>query len=69
MASGTPILCSDIPVFHEIGHDLPNYFQPTHVPELAEKISLLWKGDRETGREKRIAHARNFSWPDAAART
>ena len=53
MASGTPILCSDIPVFHEIGHDLPNYFQPTHVSELAEKISLLWQAEQGDGPGKK----------------
>jgi glycosyltransferase involved in cell wall biosynthesis len=69
LASGTPALCSDIPVFHEIGHELPTYFKATDVADLAEKIAFLWEQDKENGREKRIAHARNFTWQDAAART
>jgi len=69
LASGTPVLCSDIPVFHEIGHELPTYFKATAVAELAEKIDLLWKQNKEAGREMRIAHARKFTWRDTAART
>ncbi|MEI6613766.1 MAG: glycosyltransferase family 1 protein [Chrysiogenales bacterium] len=69
LASGTPVLCSDLPVFHEIGHGLPVYFKTTDVPDLAEKIEVLWKQKKETGREMRIAHARNFTWQDTASRT
>jgi glycosyltransferase involved in cell wall biosynthesis len=69
LASGTPVLCSDIPVFHEIGLGLPTYFETTAVADLAEKIDFLWKQDKETGREARIAHARDFTWQDTAART
>jgi len=69
LASGTPVLCSDIPVFHEIGQALPTYFKPAAVTDLAEKIDFLWKQDKAVGREKRIAHARNFTWQDSAART
>jgi glycosyltransferase involved in cell wall biosynthesis len=68
-ASGTPVLCSELPVFHEIGLELPIYFKTTDVPDLAEKINALWKQNKETDREKRIAHARNFTWQDTAAKT
>ncbi|MCX6554781.1 MAG: glycosyltransferase family 1 protein, partial [Candidatus Aminicenantes bacterium] len=69
LASGTPVLCSDIPAFHEIGLELPIYFQSTSVPELGEKMESLWLQDKETDREARIAHARSFSWQKSAART
>ncbi|MCX6557188.1 MAG: glycosyltransferase family 1 protein [Candidatus Aminicenantes bacterium] len=69
LASGTPVLCSDIPVFHEIGLELPTYFQATSVPELGEKMESLWQQDKTTGREARIAHARTFSWRESAFRT
>jgi glycosyltransferase involved in cell wall biosynthesis len=69
LASGTPVLCSELAVFHEIGHELPTYFKTTDVADLAEKINFLWKQNKETGREMRIAHARNFTWQDTAART
>jgi glycosyltransferase involved in cell wall biosynthesis len=69
MASGTPVLCSDIPVFHEIGHELPTYFKSTDVPDLAEKINILWKQNKETAREMRIAHARSFTWQNTAVQT
>ena len=69
LASGTPVLCSDIPVFHEIGHELPTYFKATAVSDLAEKINVLWQQNKETAREKRIAHARNFTWQNTATQT
>jgi glycosyltransferase involved in cell wall biosynthesis len=69
LASGTPVLCSDIPVFHEIGQELPTYFKTIDVPDLAEKINVLWKQNKETAREARIAHARNFTWQNTAAKT
>jgi glycosyltransferase involved in cell wall biosynthesis len=69
LASGTPVLCSDIPVFHEIGHELPTYFKTTDVPGLADKLNFLWQQNKAAGREIRIAHARNFTWQDTAAQT
>ncbi len=64
LAAGTPVLCSDIPVFHEIGRELPTYFQSGNAADLAEKLAVLWKRDKETEREKGIVHARNFTWGD-----
>lgn len=69
LACGTPVLCSELPVFHEIGHELPIYFKTTDVHDLAGKINALWKQNKETDREKRIAHARNFTWQNTAAKT
>jgi glycosyltransferase involved in cell wall biosynthesis len=69
LASGTPVLCSDIPVFHEIGHALPTYFKTTDISDLAEKIGVLWKQNKEISRDMRIAHARNFSWQNTAVQT
>jgi len=69
LAVGTPVLCSDIPVFHEIGSTLPEFSNQSDPSELAEKIAFLWKQNKETGASARIAHARKFSWQDSAART
>lgn len=69
LAMGTPVLCSDIPVFHEIGGKLPVFFRNTIESELSEKIAALWKINKETGMAARIAHARDFTWQDSAART
>jgi len=68
LASGTPVLCSDIPVFHEIGGDRPVYFETGKDADLAEKINVLWQHDRDCGREERIAQARKFTWQESAAR-
>lgn len=32
LTHGTPVLCSDIPVFHEVGGDIPDYLDPTDGP-------------------------------------
>jgi glycosyltransferase involved in cell wall biosynthesis len=69
LACGTPVLCSDIPVFHEIGLELPSYFQATSILELGEKMASLWRQSNESGREARSTHARRFSWKECAAST
>jgi glycosyltransferase involved in cell wall biosynthesis len=69
MAAGTPVLCSDIPVFHEIGGRLPVFFDLADVSGLAAEISALWERGKETGMEERIAHARKFTWPESATQT
>jgi len=69
LASGTPVLCSDIPVFREIGGKNPVYFRTEDAVELAEKIRSLWKVKNTSGREKRITHARTFTWRRTAEAT
>ncbi|MBN2400190.1 MAG: glycosyltransferase family 4 protein [Candidatus Aminicenantes bacterium] len=69
LAVGTPVLCSDIPVFHEIGGTVPVFFNNSRETELADKIAWLWKQDKDTGMEAGIAQALKFSWQDSAART
>ncbi len=39
MACGTPVLCSDIPVFHEITHENAIYFDPFDIDEMAFKMN------------------------------
>lgn len=49
MASGLPILCSDIPVFREIGGEYPSYFSLGNSRELALAITQ----SRDFGRASR----------------
>ena len=39
MSSGIKVLCSDIPVFREVGGDYPHYFGLENKLNLADKIS------------------------------
>jgi glycosyltransferase involved in cell wall biosynthesis len=68
MASGTQVLCSELPVFREIGGNLPVFFEAGNETDLAAKIDDLWRRDRDGGREERIAHARTFTWQESASR-
>lgn len=71
MASGLPIIASDIPICREICGDAALYFSPLHSYDLAEKIVLLWndpdlrKRLGKIGRER--AEAR-FNWRDHVRR-
>ena len=49
MASGRVVCCSDIPVFREIGGDVPVYFDQTNVEDIAQKLlaTLTDTHDRE----------------------
>lgn len=40
MSTGTPLACSDIPVFHEVAGDYAIYFDPLDINSIANGISL-----------------------------
>ncbi|MCU1545923.1 MAG: mannosyltransferase [Homoserinimonas sp.] len=69
MSLGTPIVVSDIPVFHEIGGDAACFFDPDAPGDLAAAVKSL---DREGEWERRSAasvqKAAEFTW-EASART
>jgi glycosyltransferase involved in cell wall biosynthesis len=72
MASGCPLICSKIPVFREVYNQIPFYFDPFKVDDLAQKI-LRVLGLSETERRKRmlegIKRAKQFSWEKCARET
>jgi len=67
MASGLPILASDIPICREICGDAAVYFSPLDASDLAEKILLLRHNPHllqqlaEVGRKRAEVH---FDWKD-----
>ena len=71
MACGTPVICSDIPVLHEVAGDAALYFAPDSIAELRHAIERLHEdhalgtvlGSR--GRERALT----MTWPLAAKRT
>jgi glycosyltransferase involved in cell wall biosynthesis len=75
MASGTPVLASDLPATREVGCAAVEYAPAADVASWIAAVECLllehetdcasWTRRRERG----IARARAFSWADAAART
>lgn len=69
MAEGTPIVVSDIPVFHEIGGDVAEYFDPADPLSLAAAVRRLEQpGEWERRSALALAQASAFTW-EASART
>jgi len=63
MATGIPVLCSDIPVFHEISGDHALFFDPEKPLSIADALKSLLSGSRDITAmiEPARRHARNFS--------
>lgn len=69
LAVGTPVACSDIPVFREVGGDAAVYFDPRDPASIARSISEL-EGDelwRQLS-ERAPAQAALFTWDESARR-
>jgi glycosyltransferase involved in cell wall biosynthesis len=71
MASGTPVLASDIPVFREVYSDAVLYFNPEDVDDIANKIMqiLTDKNLRAALVLKGKSHIRKYSWRKMAKET
>ena len=68
MTRGVPVVCSDIPVFREIGDDVPFYFDPHDERSVAAAITkALAQGAARAGPGK--ARAGSFTWERAAQGT
>jgi glycosyltransferase involved in cell wall biosynthesis len=68
MRVGTPIVVSDIPVFHEIGGEAAGYFPPDNAAALAAEITALEApGEWEARSLASVAQSRKFTW-EASAR-
>ncbi|TQL48055.1 glycosyltransferase involved in cell wall biosynthesis [Homoserinimonas aerilata] len=67
MAAGTPVVVSDIPVFHEIGGEAAHYFAPDDERALAEAVLRLdMPGEWERHSLLSVAAAAEFSWEHSA---
>ncbi len=68
MASGTPLVTSDIPALRELIGDAGLFFEPGNFASLASAIQLLlsdpqrWKALRELS----LARSRSFNWENVA---
>lgn len=71
MASGAPVLSSDIPVAREIGGDSSIYADPNDPADIAKKMEFILNAPSEGKKliEKGFRRASLFSWEDAAKKT
>lgn len=67
MQAGTPVLCSDIPVFHEVGGNVVTYVQPT--PEAFCQALLTADHLKTPSPEVLYARSQEFTWEKTAAQT
>jgi glycosyltransferase involved in cell wall biosynthesis len=66
LASGVPVICSDIPVFREVGRDVPDYVDPLDLFAWRDAIVDYCRPDsvRRAGQMQRLAHWQPPRWPD-----
>jgi glycosyltransferase involved in cell wall biosynthesis len=71
MASGCPVLASDIPVLREVCGDAALYAEPTSADQIAQAMQALASSAelRQTHRERGLERAREFSWRRCAEQT
>ncbi|MDP3724049.1 MAG: glycosyltransferase family 1 protein [bacterium] len=72
MKCGTPVVISRIPALNEIGGDLPTFFDPKSVEDIAQglrKALGMTEKERSVWSKKAIAHAKTFSWSKMATQT
>lgn len=69
LASGIPVLCSDIPALREIGGDQANYFDLRRPEGLRDLLAALWRNEIPFSPAAARRHAARFSWSATAAAT
>ena len=66
LASGIPVLCSDLAVFREVGRDVPEYLDPLDLRAWSEAV-LEYSGPdspKRAAQMRRISHWRAPRWTD-----
>jgi len=67
MARGTPVVATDIPVFHEVGGSSMQYFSKGNAESLAVEITKFTDiSYRKNQATKALAHARMHTWKASA---
>lgn len=62
LSRGTPVLCSDLPVFHEVGAGIPDYLSPTNA-EAWRAAVLDYAGPNSTRRTDQLRRLGSWSPP------
>jgi len=70
LASGTPVIASDLPVFHEISQEIPDFIDPLDGPAWQAAI-LSYASERSSARDAQLARLAAFrppTWADHFAK-
>jgi glycosyltransferase involved in cell wall biosynthesis len=71
MACGTPVVCSDSPLFREVGEQALRYADPQQPEAIAREVRSIL-GQPELAAELRelgLIRAKNFTWQKMAEKT
>ena len=70
LACGTPVVCSDLPVLHEIADGVAVFCDPMNPRAFAQAIRQILDGPADNARRQLgIERARSFTWERAAELT
>lgn len=71
MSAGTPVVCSDIPVLHEVYDGAALYFNPRDPNDIAEKIKLILSNKKLRAQliNKGRRQVKKYSWRKMAEET
>lgn len=64
LALGIPTVVADVPVFHEVGADLVDFFDPYSPDDIAEKLKARLTDGKTPPYEKVRAHLLKFTWDE-----
>jgi glycosyltransferase involved in cell wall biosynthesis len=66
LASGIPVICSDIPVFRELGRDAPEYLDPLALQSWSDAVVDYSRPDsvRRAAQMRRLGHWRAPCWTE-----
>lgn len=59
---GLPIICSDIPIFHEVAEDNATYFKCKDSNDLAQTL-IIWLNEKKHPNSKKI---KQYTWEESA---
>jgi glycosyltransferase involved in cell wall biosynthesis len=68
MACGVPIICSDLPVLHEVAGECAIYFDPNKVEDISQAINQI-SSDENLAKQLSnagLARVKRFSWAKCA---
>ncbi len=66
---GCPVICSDIPIFHELLGDEAVYFDPKNSADIAHKLLEALREGKEGKSESISRVVSRFSWEEMAKKT
>ncbi|MBT4209924.1 MAG: glycosyltransferase family 4 protein [Candidatus Komeilibacteria bacterium] len=71
MASGVPVVCSNISALKEVAEESALYFDPDDIEDIKNKIEIIFNNQEQRSdlRQKGLERAKQFSWSKVARQT